>query len=1108
MIEQNNNKTKPLYNNVAVIKNQFTHKPFLKFSQQFSLANAKNNPNSIKDIFNLRIPPNLNEIKHSNTSQNFSPNYFRTPKNHSNTNLHLSTKRSVSPNVKEEISSLMGNNALDGSSQHNCISPNAESINNNTNDIMNNIVRRNRRRGITIKGVPATSTTNNEKKFLLTKTFSKTITRENIQFNQSYLVKLKQIIKNIIESDIEAGIMAALFLVGLFLSDIKTIYFGIKYDTIFDLIYLFLAVILFTEVICSTILITGYLYSFFFWLDIFSVISLLTDLEQIKKRIIFLFLTKEEEEKATNPQIERIIIIFRMLTIIKLIRIVKIYKAVIALSKSYEIRKKLEEMRQKEIEKIKNKERKSTFLSIKKKRTNNALPQINNFVNSFAGASMLANNSNTNLNVTSLFQEHKNRFHKSFATINSIYTLNNVSENNNTLNNNGNSTTNQASSNFAAEAALRKMIANRQKERKKSLQMESKTKITKVLFLNITQKILIIILFLFFISPLIDKDFYGKDKSNNYQLLSNFFEAHMSKTQETSLQNNKYVKSHVDFPILYILYNNITLFTNSSISTDLNNYRFWEYHITYSFRRKISIIYSSKRNRIITSYINIIQTISTLVIMFYLSVLINTDLDSLILKPLEIMLEIVQAVAKDPVNYKSIEEMNKHMIKNEAQTKKGIIKHIDTEALSVDYEIKTLQFAILRISALIAIGFGEAGGEILKENINSEHGLNPMIPGKKIQSVFGFCFIKNFTEINEVLQERTILFVNTIADIVHSSVDKFQGVCNKNIGDCFLLVWKFNNSFFNDNNDTTPVNVKRSQSNIDRDESRASIQQIRQRNENDVIDKCKSNPNMQLIADSALVSFLCIIKKIRKSQSILSLNKDKQLEERFGKNFKIQMGFGLHIGWGIEGAIGSFYKIDCSYLSPNVNTAARLETATNIYGVDILFSGDLYNCFSLYTQKLCRQIDTVALKGCLFPVKLYTVDLNPSIRPGKLKKKILSGKEKRKMINIKRAKFKSMFERAQEIGEPKSITEIYYKISKGFRMLLGDVKSECFKKYFKLGFDEYVRGNWELAYKYLKQANYIEPTDSPTVKLCNFVFAHGKKAPLDWKGFRKLDSKF
>ena len=36
------------------------------------------------------------------------------------------------------------------------------------------------------------------------------------------------------------------------------------------------------------------------------------------------------------------------------------------------------------------------------------------------------------------------------------------------------------------------------------------------------------------------------------------------------------------------------------------------------------------------------------------------------------------------------------------------------------------------------------------------------------------------------------------------------------------------------------------------------------------------------------------------------------------------MGFGLHMGYGIEGAVGSTYKIDASYLSPNVNIAARL----------------------------------------------------------------------------------------------------------------------------------------------------------------------------------------
>jgi class 3 adenylate cyclase len=36
-----------------------------------------------------------------------------------------------------------------------------------------------------------------------------------------------------------------------------------------------------------------------------------------------------------------------------------------------------------------------------------------------------------------------------------------------------------------------------------------------------------------------------------------------------------------------------------------------------------------------------------------------------------------------------------------------------------------------------------------------------------------------------------MLFVNEIAEIVHGIVDKFSGAANKNIGDAFLLVWKF-----------------------------------------------------------------------------------------------------------------------------------------------------------------------------------------------------------------------------------------------------------------------------------------------------------------------------
>lgn len=36
-----------------------------------------------------------------------------------------------------------------------------------------------------------------------------------------------------------------------------------------------------------------------------------------------------------------------------------------------------------------------------------------------------------------------------------------------------------------------------------------------------------------------------------------------------------------------------------------------------------------------------------------------------------------------------------------------------------------------------------------------------------------------------------MLFVNEIGEIIHGIVDRYSGAANKNIGDAFLLVWKF-----------------------------------------------------------------------------------------------------------------------------------------------------------------------------------------------------------------------------------------------------------------------------------------------------------------------------
>ena len=102
-----------------------------------------------------------------------------------------------------------------------------------------------------------------------------------------------------------------------------------------------------------------------------------------------------------------------------------------------------------------------------------------------------------------------------------------------------------------------------------------------------------------------------------------------------------------------------------------------------------------------------------------------------------------------------------------------------------------LEQTLIKIGGLLALGFGEAGSSIIAKNMSGGEDINPMLPGQKVICIFGFCDIRNFTDATEELQEGVMLFVNEIGEIVHGIVDKYSGAANKNIGDAFLLVWKF-----------------------------------------------------------------------------------------------------------------------------------------------------------------------------------------------------------------------------------------------------------------------------------------------------------------------------
>ena len=210
--------------------------------------------------------------------------------------------------------------------------------------------------------------------------------------------------------------------------------------------------------------------------------------------------------------------------------------------------------------------------------------------------------------------------------------------------------------------------------------------------------------------------------------------------------------------------------------------------------------------------------------------------------------------------------------------------------------------------------------------------IDPMVPGRKMVAIFGFCDIRQFTDTTEVLQEDIMEFVNTIAKIVHLEVHVHGGSANKNIGDAFLLVWKFPRDIHDD--DVTNF---------------------------DDIDEVKRQ-RIRMVADNALASFVTIIGALRRSSRLHRYRRNKNLNKRID-NFDVKMGFGLHVGWAIEGAIGSEHKVDASYLSPNVNISARLEAATKQFGVPLLFTGDFAALLSPAVQEEARQIDCLTVKG-------------------------------------------------------------------------------------------------------------------------------------------------
>jgi hypothetical protein len=210
----------------------------------------------------------------------------------------------------------------------------------------------------------------------------------------------------------------------------------------------------------------------------------------------------------------------------------------------------------------------------------------------------------------------------------------------------------------------------------------------------------------------------------------------------------------------------------------------------------------------------------------------------MVLEPIESMIHKIKQISKNPIEaIETIEREDylKALLQEEDKKKSWCGQKGKKDA---PLETVILEKTISKIGALLALGFGEAGSEIIAKNMtnNSNGEVNPMIPGRKVMAIYGFCDIRNFTDTTEVLQEKVMIFVNEIAEIVHEITSDYCGSANKNIGDAFLLVWKFDNQF------------------VEKDDEG-----------NLTLKKCQA---VNQIVDMAVIAFLKILAKVHKSYKL------------------------------------------------------------------------------------------------------------------------------------------------------------------------------------------------------------------------------------------------
>lgn len=349
--------------------------------------------------------------------------------------------------------------------------------------------------------------------------------------------------------------------------------------------------------------------------------------------------------------------------------------------------------------------------------------------------------------------------------------------------------------------------------------------------------------------------------------------------------------------------------------------------------------FAFRNERVQQAWVSIFSTIFIILIWFFGVTAFAGPVMVLVVIPIERMVRLLGMIMVDPLGYENTGRYKRFMDEEDAITKntrwtKEVLKGMETSFL---------MSTILRIGSLMKVGFGSAGVEIIRNNLEKGQSKNMLMlssQGSSVSCIFLFCDIRQFTDATECLQEEVFVFTNRIAAVVHSICHSYGGSANKNIGDAFLLSW-----LLEEQEPSGGGGYNGLRSSIGDESYTAKYNQ----------------------ADKALLSVVKICMALHYDDFYVQGMSDAAREALMTKLAKrkgpiVQMGFGLHAGKAVQGAIGSQRKIDATYVSEHVERAEFLESSTKKYGVKMLMSDSFHRLLHPGNRRRCRKIDQILIQ--------------------------------------------------------------------------------------------------------------------------------------------------